>query len=183
MSRRIEVFAGQRFGRWTLFNPVTMPPQPYRETMWLCKCDCGTLGVRSVRTLRYGKSNSCGCLHYEAMRSMSGANSPNWRGGRVLNDQGYAQIRAPRHPRATGSGYVLEHRLVMEASLGRYLLRGETVHHKNGDKQDNRLTNLELRVGNHGYGASVEERIEASRALLERYAPHMLSPTAFWASA
>ena len=54
----------------------------------------------------------------------------------------YAVVRG--HPGSTKNGYVLAHRVIMENSLGRLLLPDEVVHHKNGNKKDNRIENLEV---------------------------------------
>lgn len=75
-----------------------------------------------------------------------GKDSPRWKGGvrRVGHMRKYIGIYNPDHPYCTVEGYVLEHRLVMEKHIGRYLKPEEMVHHRNGIKHDNRIENLEL---------------------------------------
>ena len=61
---------------------------------------------------------------------------------------GYKYLFRPNHPHANDGVYVAEHRLVMEKKIKRYLKSNEVVHHKNGNKLDNRLKNLELLTRN-----------------------------------
>lgn len=82
----------------------------------------------------------------------SGPLNPNWRGGRSVASNGYVLIRVGiGHPMADVRGYAYEHRLVASHVLGRPLARGELVHHRNGDKTDNRPENLEVVRGNAGH--------------------------------
>ena len=57
---------------------------------------------------------------------------------------GYVEIYSPNHPNKHKNNGVLEHRLVMENHLERYLHLEERVHHINGIKNDNRIDNLML---------------------------------------
>jgi hypothetical protein len=65
----------------------------------------------------------------------------NWKGGQYF-ESGYIRTYCPKHPCANNRGYVLEHRLVVEKMIGRFLDPGETVHHVNRVRDDNQPQNL-----------------------------------------
>lgn len=62
-----------------------------------------------------------------------------------ITANGYRRLRVWSHPWRRPGAQVLEHVLVMELHLGRRLRRDECVHHRDGDKLNNDLANLELR--------------------------------------
>ena len=78
-------------------------------------------------------------------------------------------LRVPDHPRARARPYVFEHILVAEELLGRYLEPGESIHHRNGVRDDNRPENLELWTRPQPSGIRVSDAIEWARAILDRY--------------
>ncbi len=63
----------------------------------------------------------------------------------ICKGGGYKYCRTnPLHPNANSNNLYPLHRVIMENKLGRLLLRTEIVHHKNGDRDDDREENLEL---------------------------------------
>ena len=70
-----------------------------------------------------------------------------------------------------GERNVLQHRLVMAQVLGRALLPGEVVHHRNGDRLDNRPANLELWSVDQPKGQRVQDKVRYAYEILQRYDP------------
>ena len=62
----------------------------------------------------------------------------------IIHPQGYVMEYCPGHPNCNCNGMVMQHRLVMEEHLGRFLSGMEVVHHENEDKTDQRINNLKL---------------------------------------
>lgn len=142
---------------------------------WLCRCECGT--EKAVASPRFYKKDtvSCGCYLKELLKSEVGPKNRGWKGGRHIQEDGYALIAKSSHHRAKPNGYVYEHILVMEEKLGRPLLRSENVHHINGVKADNRPENLELWVITQPSGQRVTDLIKWAKEIIFIYEPMCLN--------
>lgn len=106
--------------------------------------------------------------------SQSNGCRPPGYGRGWIDSNGYRSVMAPGHPNADAEGRILEHRLVMSQLIGRALLPGETVHHKNGRRADNRPENLELWCKPPRTGVRADDLVTDALEVLRRYAPQLL---------
>lgn len=91
--------------------------------------------------------------------------SPKGKGGLKY---GY-RVLTMKHPNSSKRGKIMEHVFVMSNHVGRPLFPRETVHHKNGIRDDNRIENLELWSSEHPPGQRVEDKIKWCKEFLNQY--------------
>ena len=103
-------------------------------------------------------------LHYKRMRAHGTTDEPIRERHDYIDKKGYVR----RYVDGKRQGQYV-HRLVMEEILGRELLLGETVHHKNDINGDNEPDNLELWVTLHPKGSRVIDLLEFAHLVIERY--------------
>lgn len=106
-----------------------------------------------------GKSKRCLACYKKYRNSKKQENEKTHKNG-------YKMIYCPDHPRANNSGYVMEHIIIMETIIGRPILPIESIHHKNGFKDDNRPENLELWATQHRAGQRVNDIVLWAKEIL-----------------
>lgn len=104
-----------------------------------------------------------------------GAQHHRWSSGLLLSDDGYVKVRVGvEHPLADPNGYAYEH-LVVWCAAGRQRPGvGETLHHVNEDKTDNRIGNLELLTRGEHNALHIRERGRRDNGQFEKAAGCLL---------
>lgn len=155
--------------RWTKSNP-NGSPESFNPKV---KPDCA---IENCERTSYSKG-FCKA-HYERSKSETSKkplSSPIREGGNewYKNKNGYLQksILLENGKWKT----ILQHRTVMEDNLGRSLLPGENVHHINGQRDDNRIENLELWSTSQPYGQRVADKVAWAIEMLKLYKPESLA--------
>lgn len=90
--------------------------------------------------------------------------------GYTTTSYGYKTVKDRDHPNSDRQGYILEHRIVMEKFLGRFLTKEEVIHHRNEIKSDNRIENLFL---------FPNDELHRCFHMLNKYSLKKLSPEEF----
>lgn len=137
---------------------------------------CGAVFERLASREKWNKGKHF-CSRVCANAGRSGAGHPAWQGGRHRRTDGYVDVNlslvASEFRGMTHDGRrVMEHRLVMAQHLGRPLEPWEVVHHVNGQRDDNRIENLELHGQHEHTGITAmsrrDQQIAALRAQIEQ---------------
>lgn len=184
-SRRLNVCDSCYHKEWWSKNK---PTPKIKERSDRC-LDCNRKRERNGRSVKY--CNWCAlkrtyeknpsalekrrlqARNYHRKRKGIDINLPNLvgkRGDGHLNKHGYRILYKLNHPNATNArGAIAEHTFIMSEYIKRPLKKGETVHHINGNRSDNRIENLELWHKSHPPGQRLEDKINWCKEFLTQY--------------
>jgi len=159
---------GKIYGELTI---ISEKPYIKNGVNWIdLECSCGY--KFSTELGAFKKRKNMRCINRSLHRNKDIGNIKDIK---KYNVNGYILLYLPDHPNASKGGTVAEHVFIMSEYLGRPLIKGETIHHKNGIRNDNRIKNLEIWFKGHPIGQRVEDLIEFAKELLYTYDPKALS--------
>ena len=157
------------------------------RSKWLCKLHYNrrlkgiSLDAPIVKKSRIHKGSTCSVAGCELPMRSLGLCKPHYTrqaaglplegpfqgkhpiGATALNSSGYVTLKIGTRE------WALEHRHVVAQHLGRSLRGDEQVHHRNGNRADNRIENLELWSRSHPDGQRVVDKLAWCREFLSLY--------------
>lgn len=92
----------------------------------------------------------------------------------------YKMIKLPGHPGCNNTGYVYEHRIIMERKLGRPLRTDEIIHHIDGDTYNNNINNLRLLDGQGAHHKITLRRNNIIRRINHRLCERCGTDKTYW---
>jgi len=119
--------------------------------------------------LEPNKSSFSKLARINCIKAHKGKRSMGWKGGKIKTANGYIQLWKPEHPNSFKNGYIQEHTFNMSENLKRPLNKFENIHHKNGNRQDNRIINLELWNTMQPAGQRIEDKLKYAKQIIQLY--------------
>ena len=125
----------------------------------------GALGMKHSKEslLKMSKAKKGKTVSESSRKKMSEAKKIKGIGHKKKRADGYISIYFPDHPRSNKDGYIMEHILVAESVLGRWIAEDEIVHHINHKRDDNRKDNLKVMTKHEHMSMHMKERWSSKR--------------------
>ena len=142
MKARTFIHPGQVFGRLTAVREVDPIPKHHR---WECTCECGRTVIVTKDNLTRGNSKSCGkCEKVTYTRDGDTVIGTMLNGKSFLIDVADFEKVSQYNWGISGPGYCSAFIDGKQVLMHRFLMgdEGEVIDHINGDKLDNRRSNL-----------------------------------------